>query len=225
MSRVGCALRLSHPISIVSQGGAMGHQSCENQPATTPVAAPPIGISMTSEGWRLRAAPCRVGHARSGVRGRGWRIRLGLFQPPRAGGAHRTTGVLYDRAGSGWSDAVAGPRSTAAIVADLHEGLRVAAIDGPYVLVGHSLGGLLVRAIAQHYLGRRRPAWCSSTRPPKDSRWRKEGDEKIVKDFIEQLRANPAPLARVATRGVRRLRQAARAHPGAADRPAHGPRP
>src|SRR5688572_12080884 len=64
---------------------------------------------------------------------------------------HRTTSVLYDRAGSGWSDAVSRPRRTTEIVTDLHEGLRVARIDGPYVLVGHSLGGLLVRAFAQHF--------------------------------------------------------------------------
>ncbi len=65
--------------------------------------------------------------------------------------AKRTTCVLYDRAGSGWSDPVQGPRSARAIVTDLHDALGEACVEGPYLLVGHSLGGLLVRAFAQHF--------------------------------------------------------------------------
>jgi len=62
--------------------------------------------------------------------------------------AQRTTCVLYDRAGSGWSDPVHGPRSAVEIVTDLHDGLRLAGVPGPYLLVGHSFGGLIVRAFA-----------------------------------------------------------------------------
>jgi pimeloyl-ACP methyl ester carboxylesterase len=65
--------------------------------------------------------------------------------------AKRTTCVLYDRAGSGWSDPVPGSRSTREIVTDLHDALGLAGIEGPYLLVGHSLGGLLVRAFAQRF--------------------------------------------------------------------------
>src|SRR5262245_37836713 len=63
--------------------------------------------------------------------------------------AQRTTSVLYDRAGSGWSDPVDGPRSVAEIVTDLHTALGLAGVNGPYLMVGHSLGALLVRAFAQ----------------------------------------------------------------------------
>lgn len=64
-----------------------------------------------------------------------------------------TTSVLYDRLGLGWSDAVDLPRSGAQVTDDLHELLRVAAVPGPYVLVGHSLGGLHARLYAKRFPG------------------------------------------------------------------------
>ncbi len=64
--------------------------------------------------------------------------------------AERTTVVLYDRAGLGWSDP--GPWPTGRRMADdLHALLGAASIPPPYVLVGHSLGGLLVRLYAARY--------------------------------------------------------------------------
>src|SRR5579884_910974 len=65
--------------------------------------------------------------------------------------AKRTTSVLYDRAGTGWSDPGPLSRSAREIVTDLHNALSAAGVEGPYLLVGHSLGGLLVRAFAQHF--------------------------------------------------------------------------
>jgi pimeloyl-ACP methyl ester carboxylesterase len=54
----------------------------------------------------------------------------------------------YDRAGAGWSDPGPTPRDAAAITGDLHALLTAAGIEGPYVLAGHSFGGLGVRAYA-----------------------------------------------------------------------------
>lgn len=54
----------------------------------------------------------------------------------------------YDRAGFGWSDAVRGPLELKGIVEDLHALLIGAEIPPPYILVGHSFGGLIVRAFA-----------------------------------------------------------------------------
>lgn len=56
----------------------------------------------------------------------------------------------YDRAGLGWSDAAIAPPSVQQMFADLDAVLSVAGVPPPYVLVGHSFGGLLVRAYA-HY--------------------------------------------------------------------------
>ncbi len=59
--------------------------------------------------------------------------------------------VSYDRAGMGWSEASPGPRSSAQIVEELHTLLGKAGIKAPYVLVGHSLGGLHMQLYAMRY--------------------------------------------------------------------------
>lgn len=58
---------------------------------------------------------------------------------------------VYDRAGKGWSDPVDGPQDAAQTAADLHTLLHRASIPGPYVLAGHSFGGLYVLTFAAHY--------------------------------------------------------------------------
>ena len=57
----------------------------------------------------------------------------------------------YDRASLGWSDPAGSPRTLASIVEDLHALLASAGVASPCVLVGHSFGGLLVRAYALCY--------------------------------------------------------------------------
>ena len=59
------------------------------------------------------------------------------------------TAVLYDRAGTGWSDAVDLPRTPTEVVDELRELLRAAGVPAPYVLVGHSLGAFYARRYAQ----------------------------------------------------------------------------
>jgi pimeloyl-ACP methyl ester carboxylesterase len=59
----------------------------------------------------------------------------------------------YDRAWLGWSDPAKSPRTTSAIVDELHALLEAAQISPPYILVGHSFGGLLVRAYAAKHPG------------------------------------------------------------------------
>src|SRR5262245_27268884 len=59
----------------------------------------------------------------------------------------------YDRAGRGASDPAARPRSAADLVADLHTLLQGADLQPPYLLVGHSFGGLLVRLFAHRHRG------------------------------------------------------------------------
>jgi pimeloyl-ACP methyl ester carboxylesterase len=67
----------------------------------------------------------------------------------------------YDRPGTyaeagdddliGRSDAVPQPRSVPEVAGELHALLQSAGIPGPYVLAGHSLGGLVVRLFASTY--------------------------------------------------------------------------
>ncbi|MGO9462553.1 MAG: alpha/beta fold hydrolase [Isosphaeraceae bacterium] len=65
--------------------------------------------------------------------------------------SHFTTSVLYDRAGTGWSDYVDLPRSAAEVTDELRSLLHVALVPAPYLLVGHSLGGFYVRRYAQRF--------------------------------------------------------------------------
>jgi pimeloyl-ACP methyl ester carboxylesterase len=58
---------------------------------------------------------------------------------------------VYDRAGRGWSDPAASPPDGAQIARDLHTLLHRAQVPGPYVLAGHSFGGLYVRTYAAKY--------------------------------------------------------------------------
>lgn len=59
----------------------------------------------------------------------------------------------YDRAGLGWSDAGPAPRTSQQMVEELHTLLHNAGVEGPYLLVGHSLGGLNVRLFAHNHPG------------------------------------------------------------------------
>lgn len=57
----------------------------------------------------------------------------------------------FDRAGRGQSDAAPTPRTCAEMVADLRALLRNAAVPGPYVMVGNSLGGMNARLYAHRH--------------------------------------------------------------------------
>jgi pimeloyl-ACP methyl ester carboxylesterase len=54
----------------------------------------------------------------------------------------------YDRAWLGWSDPASSARTTSHIVEELHALLDASQLPAPYILVGHSFGGMLVRAYA-----------------------------------------------------------------------------
>jgi pimeloyl-ACP methyl ester carboxylesterase len=57
----------------------------------------------------------------------------------------------YDRAGQGWSDDVDEPQDGVTAAADLHTLLAAAGEHGPYVLVGHSIGGPYALTYAAQY--------------------------------------------------------------------------
>jgi pimeloyl-ACP methyl ester carboxylesterase len=57
----------------------------------------------------------------------------------------------YDRAGFGWSEPQAGARDANSIATQLHALLLEAGITGPVVLMGHSAGGIYIRAYASQF--------------------------------------------------------------------------
>ncbi|MGE7136726.1 alpha/beta fold hydrolase [Luteibacter sp. NPDC031894] len=87
--------------------------------------------------------------------------------------ASTTTVCLYDRAGLGASmKAPPGPRTSGDAANDLHAALSAAHVPGPYLLVGHSIGGLHAQVFASRY-----PAdtaglvLVSSTHPDQTRQW------------------------------------------------------
>ncbi len=74
-----------------------------------------------------------------------WSQIWGLVQPVIA---KRTQACAYDRAGLGFSDPANRDGSSANIVDDLHRLLVAASVKPPYVLVGHSYGGMSMRLFA-----------------------------------------------------------------------------
>lgn len=65
--------------------------------------------------------------------------------------ARSATVILYDRAGYGASGPVAGPRDALAADRELLALLQASGVPGPYVIAGHSLGGLYAEAFAARH--------------------------------------------------------------------------
>jgi pimeloyl-ACP methyl ester carboxylesterase len=65
--------------------------------------------------------------------------------------ARDTRVCVYDRAGRGWSEPASTAQDAAQIATDLHTLLRRGHVPGPYVLAGHSFGGLYVLTFAARY--------------------------------------------------------------------------
>jgi pimeloyl-ACP methyl ester carboxylesterase len=113
-------------------------------------AYPPPGQMVDVGGYRLHinctgsGSPTVVIESGWGDSSAGW----GWVQPEVA----KTTRVCsYDRAGMGWSEPSPQPRTAREYASELHTLLLIANIPGPYVLVGHSMGGYTVLVYAHDY--------------------------------------------------------------------------
>jgi pimeloyl-ACP methyl ester carboxylesterase len=135
---VGILTLLVLPLSIAAQ-----HSINEGTPA-------PPGKLVDIGGRRLhinctgKGQPTVVMEAGAGDFSFDW----GLTQPQVARFARV---CAYDRAGYAWSDPGPTPRTMRQIAFELHTGLLKAGIEGPYILVGHSLGGAIVRTYVSQY--------------------------------------------------------------------------
>jgi pimeloyl-ACP methyl ester carboxylesterase len=65
--------------------------------------------------------------------------------------AQKTRVCAFDRASFGFSDPAPRPQILSDTVNDLHAALEAAPIEGPYVLVGHSFGGVEARLYAERW--------------------------------------------------------------------------
>ncbi|HVN83763.1 MAG TPA: alpha/beta hydrolase [Candidatus Binatia bacterium] len=81
--------------------------------------------------------------------GRGDNLDIWFAVQPGIAGFTRV--CAYDRAGYGKSDPGPLPRTSAQIVSELHALLTNSCLPGPYLFVGHSLGGLNIQLYARTY--------------------------------------------------------------------------
>ena len=109
------------PGSLVRVGAHQLHCRCEG--SGTPAVVLDAGIAASSLSWS-RVQP-----------------QLALF----------TRACSYDRAGLAWSETSGSTRTMPAMVDELRALLDGIGVEPPFVLVGHSFGGMVVRAFARAY--------------------------------------------------------------------------
>jgi len=109
------------PGQLIDVGGHSLHLSCTGSGTPTVVLEPGGGEMSSNLGWIAPAV------------------------------ARDTRVCVYDRAGRGWSEPADTAQDGAQIVTDLHTLLQRGHVPGPYVLAGHSFGGLYALTFAARY--------------------------------------------------------------------------
>ena len=109
------------PGQLIDVGGHRLHLSCTGSGTPTVVLEPGGGGMSSILGWIAPAV------------------------------ARDTRVCVYDRAGRGWSEPADTAQDGAQIATDLHRLLQRGHVPGPYVLAGHSFGGLYVLTFAARY--------------------------------------------------------------------------
>jgi pimeloyl-ACP methyl ester carboxylesterase len=115
---------------------------------TTAEATPPVGQYFEVGGRRLLLHQSGSGSPAVVFLAGGGAVGLDYLNVQKRA-AEFTTSVLYDRAGTGWSDSVGLPRNSTEVTDELRDLLRSAQLPTAYLMVGHSLGGLYARNFAQ----------------------------------------------------------------------------
>ena len=146
----GCLLRLGASLASLLGLMLVGYIFEPPTEAADAKTYPPPGELVDVGGHRLHikctgnGSPAVVIEAGLGD----WSTSWGFVQAEVA----KTTRVCtYDRAGMGWSEAGPLPRDAAQFAKELYTLLQNANVPGPYVMVGHSLGGLGVRVFVHDY--------------------------------------------------------------------------
>jgi len=151
------------------------------QDPTTAPPLPPPGQLVDVGGWRLHlhcagetrtSQPTVILEAGAGDFSVDW----SLVQPRVARFARACS---YDRAGSGWSDLGPRPRTMHQLVYELHTLLDKAGERPPYLLVGHSFGGALVRLYQSRYAAE--VVGLVLVDAAADNPWRKTSDKGLVR--------------------------------------------
>jgi pimeloyl-ACP methyl ester carboxylesterase/membrane protease YdiL (CAAX protease family) len=159
MKRISLYSMLCTTILALLMTGCVSASTDKTQAATTPTPAQPSGEltpaalinGLVDIGGRKlmlhctgQGSPTVILEAGSGDNSSTWmKVQSGADTSARV--------CSYDRANLGNSDAAQKPRTFLDMAHDLHTLLVNAHIDGPYILVGHSMGGMLVRVFTDQY--------------------------------------------------------------------------
>lgn len=110
-------------------------------------ANPPLGKLIDVGGYRVHLYCTGSGGPPVIIAGAGYSFDWGLIQPEVA---KFTEVCAYDHSGVGWSDS--GPSDSCELrVHEIHTALQNSGVKGPYVMVGYSMGALVVRLYAAQY--------------------------------------------------------------------------
>ena len=146
----GCLLWLGAGLAALLVLALVGYIYEPIAEAADAKAYPPPGKLVDVGGYHLHIN-CTGAGSPTVVIESGWgdmSASWGWVQPEVA----RTTRICtYDRAGMGWSESSPEPRTAREFAKELHTLLEKANEPGPYVLVGHSMGGYTVRVYAHDY--------------------------------------------------------------------------
>ena len=146
----GCLIWLGASLATLVGLALVGYIYEPIAEAADAKAYPPPGQMVDVGGYRLHikctgeGSPTVVIESGWGEMSASW----GWVQPEVA---KITRVCTYDRAGMGWSEASPQPRTAREFAKELHTLLEKANEPGPYVLVGHSLGGYTMLVYAHDY--------------------------------------------------------------------------
>jgi pimeloyl-ACP methyl ester carboxylesterase len=115
--------------------------------------------------------------------------------------ARVTQACAYDRAGMGWSDTGPLPRTAGRIERELHELLVRANVQPPYILVGHSFGGLAAQLFAARHHDETAGLVLIEPALPEDWSEPSESDRKLIDRGVRLCRYG----ARAARLGIARV--------------------
>jgi pimeloyl-ACP methyl ester carboxylesterase len=131
---------------------ACGETSSIPTPSVTPAATPAPTYRLVEIDGRTQAIDCRGGGSPTVVLDGGLGVYSGTWTGVMDALADAPFRVCrYDRPGLGESEAGDKPRTSERLVEELRALLETAGEKPPYVLVGHSLGGLNVQLFARHH--------------------------------------------------------------------------
>lgn len=133
-------------ILLLLSAASFARRSAERREARRP----PLGEWIELDGRRLHLRRVGTGGPSIVIESGGGASSV-MWWPLQDRLAALSTVVTYDRAGLGWSDPAPLPRTLVERADELHSLLRCAQIPPPYVLVGLSYGGPLIRLFAAQH--------------------------------------------------------------------------